>query len=139
MVISISYWCWSINTADITNYFLVITAGNLWFWFFLSISMAVLWIVSTQRLCINISCAIIVWRYWYLSKVLFFCYGSDSCFWFWFVLYVKTVFICWASELQNCIQTICLAVFPCWSWQWWSKLIHILFLLFLSPSIAIWC
>lgn len=36
-------------------------------------------------------------------------------------LYIRTVFICRASELQNCVQTLCIVIFPCWSWQWWSR------------------
>ena len=43
--------------------------------------------------------------------------------------FMVTVFFCWASELQNCIQALCITVFSGWSWQWWGRFfckIHIL-------------
>ena len=43
--------------------------------------------------------------------------------------FTVTVFFCWASELQNCIQALCITVFSGWSWQWWGRFfckIHIL-------------
>ena len=32
-----------------------------------------------------------------------------------------TVFLRWASQLQNCISSLRLFVFPRWSWRWWGK------------------
>lgn len=32
------------------------------------------------------------------------------------------MFIRWASDVQNCVQAVCIIVLFGWSWQWWSKL-----------------
>lgn len=41
---------------------------------------------------------------------------------------LSAVFICWASELQNHIQAICITVFLGWSWQWWGTSLALLLL-----------
>jgi len=56
----------------------------------------------------------------YCHFMLQFTYNSWT-----FPLPSSTVFFCWASELQDCIQALRISVFLGWSWQWWGEYLAI--------------
>lgn len=99
----------------------LLSSGYVLFWLFMCCSpvsdknlyldnVNLLLAIDNQRTCFSFS----KFYAYYVTADVHVSVAYTFCF-------MLTVFFCRASELQNCIQALCVTFFPGWSWQWWSK------------------